>query len=168
VDNSTSGSEEVMSGSRKRGARGFSMIEVMLVVVLVGILSTFAMPRFLKASARARRSEMQGVLEKMRMHFLHQYRSNGSFTVPACGAVEWNPPGEPGSSAEWVPGRCGWHDYPFPPQGTIKMRYFYAVTDRTLLLSAKGRFPGVDGEYVYEEHYAGDVRDSQNEFPITF
>jgi type IV pilus assembly protein PilE len=43
--------------SMKRGAHGFSLVEIMIVIVIVGILSSLALPSYLDYVTRARLSE---------------------------------------------------------------------------------------------------------------
>ena len=158
--------------SRTRLRRGFTLIELMLVVVIIGILSTFAIPQFLRAAARAQRSEMQTVMDKMRVYFINVYRSNGRYTVPP-GGVEQNPGvlgPVVGQSATWNTGctspSCkGWEDYTFAPTGGLKMRYTYSTDGHTLTLTATGQFPGMDGRYTFSEFYLADSLASTTEFP---
>jgi prepilin-type N-terminal cleavage/methylation domain-containing protein len=146
---------------RQHRSRGFTLIELMIVVSVIGILASFAAPRFTRAAARAQRSEMLGVLEKMRTHFIHKYRSNGSFGDPSA-PVQENP--DPvthplGQIAEWDSTRAGWVDYPFPPNGALRMRYVYLISGGSgdhLTLQARGRFPGLDTDYLYTETWVGD------------
>jgi prepilin-type N-terminal cleavage/methylation domain-containing protein len=46
-----------MSKDRKRNAKGFSLIELMIVVVIIGILAAMALPRFTSSSTRSKQSE---------------------------------------------------------------------------------------------------------------
>ena len=45
-----------------RNSKGFTLIELMIVVVIIGILAALAIPRFSKASARAKEKEADGIL----------------------------------------------------------------------------------------------------------
>jgi prepilin-type N-terminal cleavage/methylation domain-containing protein len=176
-----------------RSQRGFTLIELMLVVVLIGIMSSIAIPFYTRASARAYRSEAQGTLSKLELYFRNTYQNLGTFKGPSIVLLPDVMP-DPGNTVpigqgfDWkpVPGH-GWDDLPFPPQGDIRMRYLYQVdaTGTVVTLFAYGSFPGFGGttssapngaayNYSYKEVLVGNgnsvvVDDQQTvEFPISF
>jgi type II secretion system protein G len=48
-----------------RNTKGFTLIELMIVVVIIGILAALAIPRFSKASDRAKEKEADGILKQV-------------------------------------------------------------------------------------------------------
>jgi prepilin-type N-terminal cleavage/methylation domain-containing protein len=153
--------------------RGFTIIELMIVVSIIGVLSTLAIPYYQKFTARARRSEMNVAISKMRMQFLATYNLNNAFPAPASGTDStWNPchpvTGTPalGLAASWNTTDPDWLNLP-AMDGAVRMRYMYSVTNggKTVTLTAHGNFQGV-GLYSYEESWTGsDPAGQPVEFP---
>ena len=147
---------------RRSGERGFTIIELMIVVAMIGILSTLAIPYYQKFTARARRSEMAMTISKLRMQFIATYHAQSTFPAPAGGTDStWNPAdpvtGTPplGDAAIWNTTDPDWANLP-AMDGAVRMRYQYSVTNagKTVTLSARGNFRGV-GLYSYSETWNG-------------
>ena len=51
--------------SRFHNRKGFTLIELMIVVVIIGILAALAIPRFMKATAKSKQSEAKQILKQV-------------------------------------------------------------------------------------------------------
>jgi len=45
--------------------KGFTLIELMIVVVIIGILAALAIPRFMTATTKSKQSEAKGILKQI-------------------------------------------------------------------------------------------------------
>jgi prepilin-type N-terminal cleavage/methylation domain-containing protein len=78
--------------------RGFTLIELMIVVAIIGILATVAIPAFMDYVKRSKKSEATLQLDKIGKNAKRTYGENGSFPVGSAGPT----PARPGTG-----GCCG-------------------------------------------------------------
>lgn len=173
MDAQTPGSNrDGRSQQRGRAPLGFTLVELMLVMVIIGVLSSFAIPYFQRVTARARRTEAIMVLDKLRVHFINAYENTGSYGV-AGDKGDFNPPngGAPvGQPAEWSTAVSGWMQVPFAFEGGLKLRYRYDVAGPdAMTITVVGDMPGLGptlaqvtalgltGNYLYIESLQGAV-----------
>lgn len=57
----------------QRGQKGFTLIELMIVVVIIGILAALAIPRFMRATTKSKQSEAKQLLKQI-YTMQHAYR----------------------------------------------------------------------------------------------
>jgi prepilin-type N-terminal cleavage/methylation domain-containing protein len=161
-----------------RAARGFTMVELMIVVGIIALLASIAIPGYQKITARAHRSEMYGTIGKFRAYFKSVHDSQGTFSTAQTLAADTdsavNPPSTipPGQAASWVPDASGWLDLP-SSDGGVRMRYWYKMGPdesgkvHLVTLHACGSFPGfgppirtclggMKGNYLYTELFRGN------------
>ena len=62
-----------MFRTKTRNQKGFTLIELMIVVVIIGILAALAIPRFMRATTKAKQSEAKQVLKQI-YTMQHAYR----------------------------------------------------------------------------------------------
>jgi len=151
------------------------MVELMIVVGIIGILSSIAIPGYQRITARSHRSEVATIMSKFRLYFKTTHDNQGTFSTAqtlapsAASAVNPSPAIVPGQPAPWVTNAVGWVDLPFPPEGAIRLRYWYtmgaAAADglvHDVTMQACGQFPGfgpttipctggMNGNYLYTE-----------------
>lgn len=75
--------------ARTRKASGFTLVEILIVVVILGILAAIVIPQFTNASESAKSSSLQSQLQTIRSQLeLYQVQHNGNY--PATGGVGAN------------------------------------------------------------------------------
>ncbi len=55
-------------GRRPKAESGFSLIELFIVVVIIGILASMAIPRFMKTTAKNKQAEAENILKQIYVH----------------------------------------------------------------------------------------------------
>jgi general secretion pathway protein G len=55
-----------MSAIRKTAPKGFTLVEILIVVIILGILAAIVIPQFTNASQNARESSLQSTLQTLR------------------------------------------------------------------------------------------------------
>ncbi|HEX9756697.1 MAG TPA: prepilin-type N-terminal cleavage/methylation domain-containing protein [Nitrospiria bacterium] len=77
-----------------KGKKGFTLIELMIVVAIIGILAAIAIPNFLKFQAKSRQAEVKTNLGGM-FTAEESYRAEFSTYVTDLIAIGWGPSGSP-------------------------------------------------------------------------
>lgn len=66
--------------SRFHSRKGFTLIELMIVVVIIGILAALAIPRFMQATTKSKQSEAKQILKQIYTMQRAFRQENGNYT----------------------------------------------------------------------------------------
>jgi|GEM_PF-614631 len=85
--------EENMRSQKHPKQRGFTLIELMIVVVIIAILAAMAIPRFMRASVKSKQSEARLILKQI-YTMERAYRQEKDTYYPGDGSTIVAQPGE--------------------------------------------------------------------------
>ncbi len=75
-----------------RSQKGFTLIELMIVVVIIGILAALAIPRFMRATTKSKQSEAKNILKQIYVMERSYFQEKDVYFSPG-GAVTVQPGG---------------------------------------------------------------------------
>lgn len=113
-----------------KSQKGFSLVELMIVVGIIGILSTLALPRFKQFQAKAKMGEAKNILAHLyTLEQTYSLDNNQFMAVAATGALLTSPTGGAGCTPAAGAQAIGFRLDPCVDGGPAPVpRYSYSVT----------------------------------------
>src|ERR1700674_3794965 len=118
----------------QRQDRGFTLVELMIVVAVIGVIASLAIPNYMRFTARTRRSEMLETVSKIKLSFKTNADNSGTFWSTSTAAIGAPSAINPTNAAinvgqpdTWDTHPPDWGFFQFPPDGPVRMRYSYQI-----------------------------------------
>ncbi len=115
-----------------RTNKGFSLVELMIVVAIIGILAAIAIPNFMTMQLKAKRGELPSNVNGIKTAELaYDAMYDGFVNAATNGAITLSKVAVP-----WTTGVAGWTELPWAPDGEVRGNYAVAAATTDFAITA--------------------------------
>lgn len=132
----------------RRNRQGFTLVELMIVVAIIGILAAIAVPSFVKMQWRAKRAEVPSNVDGVKTAQLAFDAANDEFITQAA----FHPTATAGKAPRAWPTGSSFDTLGWSPDGEVRGQYKVSTTSTTDFL-VTGR-SDVDGDATFSTYTA--------------
>lgn len=141
----------------KQIQKGFTLIELMIVVAIIGILAAVAIPAYSDYTTKAKLSKVQSTLDSLKTALAMSLQENGSFPIATTAISVTSPGGASVTGTVW--NTLGFTTSPLLPAEVAQMDYITNATGSSFVLwlkLANIRANTIDGKSIAISPVASD------------
>lgn len=145
----------------KKRVKGFTLVELMIVVAIIGILAAIAIPAFLRYIKASKTAEAEQIMKKMSEGSKAYFTSEQRYSDTAAGDQPWHGAGT-GNTAAGYP--VPWGAYVFPG-GTS---FAFCSVNIPAGACAPGDYPSGGAKGISVAHTNADIQAALNKWRVGF
>jgi len=137
-----------------KNKKGFTLIELMIVVAIIGILAAIAIPNFLTFRLKAKTSEAKSNLGAIRT-VEEAYKAEEDEYYPQGSTIALYPGAAGSTKQAWDETATAFSALGFEPAGQVY--YDYGISGCTATAFTADAYGDLDGDSVYARYYATEA-----------